>query len=409
MKLTAKAVAALELPAGKTDVIHFDSELPGFGYRLRRGAGAAVRKSWIAQYRRAGATRRLLLGSAAVLSPERARAAAKEALAAVALGRDPQGDRRDRRGKDRLTVRGLVAEYLAAKASQKKRPPRPRTMVETRRYLSDPRYFGPLLGMPVDAVNRRDVVARLVVISRSGGAIAAARARAALSTFFTWSMQSGVVESNPVIGTAKPAEDEPRARTLSDPELAAIWHSCRDDAFGTVIKLLALTGCRRSEIGGMAWSELDLEQGLFTIPATRSKNGRAHTLPLAPLALDLVKSVPHVAGRELLFGSRSAAGFSRWTQGRVRLERDSGVAGWVIHDLRRTAATRMADLGVQPHIIEQILNHVSGHKSGVAGVYNRSSYDREVRTALAMWADRVRALVEDGGRKIVLLSSAAGC
>ena len=407
MKLTARTVAELQLPPGRIDVIFFDSEMAGFGYRLRAGAGGQVRRSWVAQYRRGGATRRLLLGSAEVLGAERARAAAKQILAKVALGGDPQGDRRGRRDKDRLTLRGLVAEYLEAKKSQK-RPPRARTMVETRRYLGDPRYFGPLLGMPVDTVNRRDVAARLVVISRSSGAIAGARARAALSTFFFWAMQSGFVEANPVIGTAKPAEDEPRERVLSDPEPVAIWRSCRDDDFGKVLKLLVLTGCRRSEIGAMRWSELDLEQGLFTIPSARSKNGKTHQLPLTPLALDLIKAVPRMVGRDLLFGSRSAAGFSRWPHGKTALERDSGVTGWVIHDIRRTAATRMADLGVQPHIIETILNHVSGHKAGVARIYNRSVYANEVRAALAMWDDHIRALVEGGERRVLPFAAAKG-
>src|SRR4029077_4229470 len=112
MKLESKSVAALKLD-GKTDMIHFDDALPGFGYRLRQGAGGRVLRSWVVQYRRAGGSRRVLLGNADVLSAEQARKEAKTVLAQVALGSDPQGDKADRRGKDKLSLRSVIDEYLA--------------------------------------------------------------------------------------------------------------------------------------------------------------------------------------------------------------------------------------------------------------------------------------------------------
>jgi len=151
-----------------------------------------VLRSWVVQYRRGGATRRLLLGSAAVLGAEAARAAAKKALAKVALGEDPQAERVDRRGKDKLSLRSVVDEYLATK----ERDVRPRTFRELKRYLTGS-FFKPLHAIPVDTVTRRDVAARLVAITREHGSIVAARARAALSTFFVWAMQMGMVENNP--------------------------------------------------------------------------------------------------------------------------------------------------------------------------------------------------------------------
>jgi integrase len=396
MKLTKTAVAALELPAGKADMIMFDDEITGFGYRLRRGAGDQVRRSWIAQYRRAGATRRLLLGSAAVLGADQARSAAREALAKVALGQDPQSDRRGRRDKDKQTLRGVIAEYLAGKKV------RPRTMIEVKRYLTDARYFGPMLTMPIDAVSRRDIAARLIIIAREHGTIAGSRARGALGAFFTWSMQEGLAESNPVIGTRRPAADTPRDRVLSDPELVAVWGACEDDAFGKIVRLLVLTACRRGEIGGLRWSEVDMASGELTIAAARSKNGRAHTLPLPAMALDIITSVPHLVGRDQLFGDRSPAGFSDWARAKARLDTRSGVVNWTIHDLRRTTATRLADLAVQPHVIEQVLNHA---RPGVAGTYNRSPYAKEVTVALALWADRVRSLVEGAERRVLPFSA----
>jgi integrase len=394
MKLDTKTVTGLGL-AGKNDVIHFDEELAGFGYRLRLGAGAKVLRSWILQYRRAGASRRLLLGSASVLSAEQARAAAKKILAKVALGEDPQADRVDRRGKDRLTLKPLIDEYLAAKEKRV----RPRTMRELRRYLTGP-YFKPLHGMPVDKVTRRDIAARLVAITRAHGSIPAARARTALSSFFVWTLQMGLAENNPVIGTIQPEDARIRDRVLSDAELAAVWRACGDDTYGRCIRLLILTCCRRQEIGGCAWSELDLDRGTWTIPAARSKNGRAHTLPLMPAMRAIIDRVPRIVGRDPLFCGRGK-GFGSWAAGKPGLDRRSGVAGWMHHDLRRTGATRMADIGIAPHVIEQILNHQSGHKAGPAGIYNRSSYDREVRAALALWEDHVRALVAGGERRIV--------
>jgi integrase len=264
--------------------------------------------------------------------------------------------------------------------------------------------------MPVDTVRRKDVAARLLVVTREQGPIVAARARAALSTFFTWAMQMGLAEANPVIGTIRPPEGKPRERVLSDGELAAVWRAAGDDQHGKIVRLLILLGACRAEIGGLAVKELlDLDgpKPTWTLPATRSKNGRAHTLPLMPMALAIMKSVPRMVSRDQLFGMYSAAGFTAWAKEKRALDARSGVSNFTVHDIRRSVATRLADIGVQPHIIEQILNHQSGHKAGPAGIYNRSSYEREVRAALALWEDHIRALVEGGERKILPLPSAA--
>ena len=184
-------------------------------------------------------------------------------------------------------------------------------------------------------------------------------------------------------------------------ELVRIWKACGDDDYGRIIRLLILTGCRRQEIGGLRWSEIDSKQGTWTIPAARAKNKRAHTLPLMPAAIEILETVPRMTTRDNLFGARSSAGFSTWAEDKAALDKCSGVTGWVVHDIRRSTATKLADLGVQPHIIEQILNHQSGHKSGIARIYNRSSYEREVRAALALWADHLRSLIDGGERKIL--------
>jgi integrase len=402
MKITAKTIAGFKLPDGKRDVIFFDDELPGFGLRLRAG-GERLRRTWVAQYRAHGRTRRMKLGAFEKLTPEEARKAATKILAKVELGGDPQGEKDERRQKDVHSLRAVIGEYLAAKESapEGSRRMRPRTLHEVRRYLTGP-YFKPLHAMPIDRITRRDVAPRLLTITRESGSPTCARARATLSAMFVWAIGAGLTEANPMIGTNRPELPPSRERVLDDSELAAIWRACQVGDFTPIIRLLMLTGCRRQEVGGAKWEEFDLDRGIWTIPAARTKNGRTHVLPLPRAATDIIKAVPRRVGRDYLFGER-AVGFTLWSVDKRALDnRLSGtVQPWRIHDLRRSCATGMADLGVAPHIIETILNHQSGHRAGVAGIYNRSSYEREVRTALALWADHVHTLVEGGERKVI--------
>src|SRR5262245_55858266 len=396
MKLTQKAVAALTLPTGKDDHFEWDDTLPGFGFRLRLAAGGKINRTWTVQYRHGGASRRMSQ-PAEVLGAEQARAWGKKLLAKAAIDEDPQASRLDRRSKDRHTLKATVADYLA----MKQREVRPRTYTEMARYLTGT-YFKPLHSLALDQITRKDVASRLNRISLDSSSIVAGRARATLSAFYVWAMQAGIVEANPVVGTAKPKESASRDRVLSDAELTAIWQACGDDDHGRCIKLLILSGCRRQEIGAIAWSELNFERGTWTLPAARSKNGRAHTLPLLPGLRAIIEAAPRMASRDQLFGTR-AGGFTGWSRGRAALDRRSGVKDWTVHDIRRSVATRMADIGVLPHVIEQILNHQSGHRAGPAGIYNRSSYEREVRAALALWEDHIRTLIEGGERKVIPL------
>jgi integrase len=282
MKLASKAVAALSLPAGKTDVIHFDDTMPGFGYRVRLGAGGKVLRSWICQYKRAGRTSRMLLGNAEVIGAEQARLAAKKALGAVAMGQDPAGDRRARRDRDGNTMRALVEEFLAAKERQL----RPRSFVELKRYLTTG-YFKPLHSMPVDTITRRDVSARILGIAHESGDPTAVRAKEALSNFFVWARRMGLCEQNPTIDTAQPEAGKPRERVLDDSELSAIWRAAGGDEYGKIVRLLILTGCRRAEIGDTCWSEIDLDKGTWTLPGQAfQKRPSAHVADIAGDARD---------------------------------------------------------------------------------------------------------------------------
>jgi integrase len=212
-------------------------------------------------------------------------------------------------------------------------------------------------------------------------------------------MRQGIADANPVVGTNRHGNAKGRDRVLNASELVRVWQAAGEDAYGTIIKLLILTGQRREEIGGLRWSELILPACLIRLPPARVKNGRAHDVPLSEEALALLRSVPQQNGRDFVFGS-AVNGFGGYSVPKRALDKRIAANGepmppWVVHDLRRSVATHMAEeVGVQPHIIEATLNHVSGHKAGIAGIYNRASYEREKRTALDLWAKHVMTLIE---------------
>ena len=399
MKLNDKTVRGLKLPPDRADQIIFDDEMPGFGVRLRHGGG----RTWVVQYRVGRGQRRLTIGGVEKFSADTARKAAKRHLAKVALGGDPQEEKRQKRRQRPFSA--VVADYLEVKElAVEQGSMRPRSIVEIRRYLNV--HWKSLHHRALGEIRGEDIAARLKGIVKDSGSTAAARARVALSGFFAWAMGEGLATSNPVIAVNAPNEPEARDRVLDKQELTKVWAACRDDDYGRILKLLILTGQRRGEIGGMAWSEIDLEGGLWTLPAARAKNGREHRLPLPDLAISIIETAAHRDERDKLFGW-GPNGFAWWSQAKLEFDArfDPPLKPWTVHDLRRSFATGLADLGVAPHVIEATLNHQSGHKRGVAGIYNRSSYGREMRAALALWADHVGTLVEGGERKVVVLRS----
>jgi integrase len=407
MKLDADTIKTLEVPPGKTDVIFFDDDLKGFGFRLRRDGGR-LRRTWVAQYRAQGRTRRSRIGVYGTISATQARKAATELLAKVTLGRDPQGEKEERRKRAVHTLRAVADDYLAIKQLEvKKGEYRASSFRVTKLYLTNPMYFGPLHLMGISEISLADIATRLNAITRNNGTVTSGRARSALHSLFMWAAQNGLMgpdPRNPVAMTAKPKDATPRERVLSDTELAAIWRACKDDDFGRIVKLLTLTACRREEIGGLRWKpEIDLESGTLTLPKERVKNKHAHTLPLTETALSIIGTIPERVGRDHLFGDRSKTGFTGWDAAKADLDKRLGdkVADWVLHDLRRTAATWMAEKGeVETHIIEAVLNHYSGHRRGDAGTYNRARYKTQILAALSLWDDHLQTIV-GGERKIV--------
>jgi integrase len=212
-------------------------------------------------------------------------------------------------------------------------------------------------------------------------------------------MREGLAEVNPVIGTNRAVDETSRDRVLSDEEPAAVWRACRDDDYGRIVRLLILTGQRREEVGGIVGAEINFLQARWSIPRERTENGLSHEVPLSAAAVDVIRGSPLGMSRDLLFGEGHGS-FQGWSKAKAALDRritQSGakIPAWRLHDLRRTVATRMAELGVLPHVVEAVLNHISGHKAGVAGVYNRALYSAKKRQALELWGEHIRALVQE--------------
>ncbi len=281
-----------------------------------------------------------------------------------------------------------------------------RSIGEMERHLR--RDAEPLHRRGLGEINRLAIADLLGGIERRSGAATRNKVRTTLSGFFNWAIAEGLAEINPVTGTYK-ADETPRDRVLSDAELSLIWRSLRDDNYGDIVRLLVLTGQRRKEIGSLRWSEIDFDRALIVLPAERVKNGRPHSVPLSPEALRILEGrcAKHRSNTrtDFLFGK---AGFTGWSECKDRLDEALGatVKPWRLHDIRRTVATGMAELGVLPHIVEACLNHISGHKAGVAGTYNRARYEDEMRAALDRWAAHVARLVEiEVGSKLLPLTA----
>ena len=403
MKLTQRNVAKLRLPSGKTDHIEWDDALPGFGVRLR-GEGAR----WIVQYRVGVQQRRESLGDVRKVRLEDARKIARQRFAQAELGHDPAAERakvRQAAVSAKLTLASVAVRYLSAKQDRL----RPSTYKQAKWHFET--LWEPLGGQPIDTLKRASVAARLQEITKAHGRTSAARARGNLSALFSWAMREGLCEGNPVIATNDPAAGIlPRDRVLGDGELATIWKACADDDFGRVCKLLILTGCRREEIGGLKWTEIDLDTGVLTVPGERTKNHRALVLTLPAVALDILRTAPRREGRGYVFGTRGGP-FAAWSYSKMALDtriaatEGKPLARWTLHDARRTMRTGLGKLGVPPHVAELVINHVKG---GVQAIYDRHRYEREIKQALALWAEHVASLIDGKPSKVVTMSARGG-
>jgi integrase len=402
MKITSKSIPSLELRRGQREKTFFCDDLPGFGVRVRAGGS----KVFVIQYKHGTQHRRLTLGAVDALDLTKARASAKDLLAAVRLGRDPAGERIEARQLAAETFGALLPRYLARQRLKLK----PRSYLETERHLLT--HAKQLHPRAVKSIDRRMIAARLSEIAETSGPYAANRVRASLSTYFMWLAREGLIESNTVANTNRAPENGARSRVLSDNELRDTWQAAGNDRYGCIIKLLILTGARREEIAALDWGEIDLKRALIMLPPERTKNRRHHEIPLAFPALAILQAQQRRSRsgdddnpREFVFGGVGRTGFAGWSKSKAELDArllavrkkaaKAPMPEWRLHDLRRTASTVMHDkLGIAPHYVEAVLGHVSGHKAGVAGAYNYARYELEKRNALQCWAEYLMAIIE---------------
>ncbi len=409
IKFTKSVVAQIKLADGEKEKLYFDAAMPGFGLRLQ---GDSVR--WIAQYRVNGVTKRTTLGRRDAMDLEKARAAAKEVLSKAGLGIDTQAEKKKAKRSAQLTLGSVIDTYLEAYEPTV----RPSTYRNARLHLKT--HLKPLHALALDQITHADISARLTVLRKEIGVPTGDHTRIALSGLYGWAISEGLVNDNPVVRTrssrlvkAKAGETPSggRARTLSRDELSEVWNACQEDDFGRIIRLLILTMQRREEIAALEWSEVDREHSIIALPPARTKNGREHIIPISTAAASVLAGIEVREGREFLFGGSGKGAFSGFSKAKrlmderihvARLKADpkaKPMPHWTIHDLRRTGATMMNEspplgLGIQPHIVEAVLNHVSGSRAGVAGIYNRALYLTEKQSALEAWGQFVTGLAK---------------
>jgi len=397
--------ARLRVPAGTRDVLVFDDALPGFFIRKFESGKA----SYGVKYTVGTQQRRLTLGAVVPGVLAEMRRKASDVLARARLGQDVVGAKLAAVGKRTITLGEVVPRYLAAREGEL----RPKSYAETQRYLE--RAWHPLHDHAIDAITRQNIVAVIDDLARDNGKVAADRARLALSTLFAWSVDRGYCDANPTMGIQARAQQANRSRVLTEGELISVWKACLDDDYGRIVRLLILTGQRRAEIGDLEWIEIDTDKRQIELPEARTKNGRAHIVPLSDEVLAILSGVEREEGRDLVFG-RGGGGFSGWSKAKGELDARISKAraqtahkaggkpmpAWTLHDLRRSFVTHISEHGfAQPHVIEAVVNHVSGHKGGVAGIYNRAAYAAEKRQALELWGAHFAALVEGLKSKVV--------
>jgi integrase len=381
---TKNTVRKMHCPPGQSEAFFWDHGCRGFGLR----ALPSGRRSWVYQYRdEHGRTRRIVLGDASAVSLDDARGEWRRKAANVTHGANPSVERKRRRAAG--TVLEVIEAYLPhAKARQ-----RPRSYKETQRHLCG--HSAPLHHDRTETVLRRDIGVLLESVAEHSGPIAANRVRAALSAMWSWGLRTGLIETdnNPVAFTVRHPE-KVRERALTDSELKSTWYATDDGGdYSRIVRLCLLTGCRREEIGGLRWDEIQGDRIVFG--PGRMKGNLTHEIAFLPMISRLLPTRLENA-KDCVFG-KFAAGFSGWSKSKKRLDARLVKSGiqmppWGLHDLRRTFSTRLHDAGVEPLVIEALLAH---KQQGVAAVYNRASFREAKRAALTLWHEIAARIIDD--------------
>ncbi|MBO6676588.1 MAG: tyrosine-type recombinase/integrase [Rhizobiales bacterium] len=382
-RLTPKTINALPPATGKRYEVR-DALLPGLHLRVSATGG----KVFYLSTRVHGHMKRIKIGSWPVLTLHDAREKARTLLRSIELGRYVEKAPYEAEQRTK-TLGEIVPEFISLYAKQ-----HTKDWKGTERVLLK---FSPLFSRPIDQIRRAEIHRVLDTIIADGAPTRANRALAAIKKLMNWCIDRGIIETSPVAALRPPTKEVARERVLSDRELVTCYRMAELEGFpfAPCVQMMMLTGQRRGEVSGMRWSELDLDNALWSLPSARVKNATAHIVPLAPMAVDILRSIPRFQRSDLVFtttGTTPISGF-----GRLKERLDAAFVDaedWRFHDLRRTMATNMAMMGVAPHIIEAVLNHKSGIVSGVAAVYNRHAYLDEKRGALELWAKKLTELTK---------------
>ena len=371
-------------------------------YLVTQPSGA---KSWALRYRWHGRTRKLTLGSYPEVGLAGARGDAQAAVEDIEQGIDPAITKKNAKEAEALhheSVANIVEEFLARKVR-----PEQKSWRETERILK--RETKLWSTRSISEVSKPDVLRLLDSIVDRGSSVMACRTRGVLMRFFDWSRHRGYIEQSPMIDVAKPGPDHKnRDRVLKPDELAEVWLAIQGFGypFGPFLRLLTLTAQRRGEVAAMRWEDVDLKHAMWTLPAEMTKPRRIHDVPLSMAAVDLLNALPRFQNGRFIFTTTSGEKpINGWSKAKAQLDAEileqrkrdqqrgrkkvEGITNWTLHDLRRTAATYMAQAGVPPQVLSALLNHSPGSVQGITSIYNRFRYTDERRMALQNWAEYV--------------------
>jgi integrase len=380
-KLTDLFVERAPAPVGGR-AEYFDASFPGLALRVTEKG----RKSWSLFYRFNGRLRRFTIGRYPAIKPAQARREAINALERVRQGIDPAEEKRARRDKpspEDETFEALVQDYLERHVRKNSATV---TYQEAKRDL-EYNVLPKWRNRPIASISRRDAIDLIDGLVERGVEIQANRTLARLRALFNWAIEKDRISASPVSHMKPPTKERGRDRALTDDEIRWFWQACDEIGwpFGAVFKLLLLTAQRRDEVGGMKWTEIDVDKRTWTLPRHRVKSDRGHEVHLSDAAIEVLRSLPRIVSagneRDLVFtvtGTTAVSGFGNakrrfdliMAEARrhsLGLSEHTKIPDWRLHDLRRTAATGMARLNIAPHVVDKVLNHSGGTIPAKAG------------------------------------------
>ena len=411
--LTDRFLRSLKPAAPGKRYIEYDGQVPHFGVRVTDRCADECKGSFVLVTRFPGSKNPTAreIGNYPGMSLATARTVARAWLEDLRQGVDPKAKQAEARRQEEkkradtfsATFESFAEDHLSALRSG--------AAVKT----AIARHVTPRWGdRPMAEIRRADLIELGRTLKRDTP-IAANRIVTNLKVFGKWLEDQGILESSPFATVKRPSKENPRDRVLSDIEIRAKWEACGElGAFGRAFRLMLATGQRRTEVGGMRWTELDRDRALWTLPSGRTKANRSHEVPLSALALSILDECPRFADFVFSTGKSGEGGEARpisgWGKAKDKLdalalkrlrawaeergeEPPAELASWHLHDLRRTCATNLARLGVDRVVIAKILNHAEG---GVTQIYDRYRYEAEKRRGLDLWAQRLAAIVAGG-------------